>query len=70
VEFLGTIVNAEAIQDDPKKVEAITEIAAPKDPSELRRFLGMVNQLSRFQPHIAELTKPLRDLLSTKNHWT
>lgn len=32
VEFLGTIVNAEEIQVDPKKVEAITEIAAPKDP--------------------------------------
>ena len=30
----------------------------------------MVNQLSNFQPHIAELTKPLRDLLSAKNHWT
>ena len=30
----------------------------------------MVNQLSKFEPHIAELTKPLRDLLSTKNHWT
>ena len=61
VEFLGTIVNAESIQVDPKKVEAITKMAAPKDPSELRGFLGMVNQLSKFQPHIAELTKPLRD---------
>ena len=69
VEFLGTIVNAEGIQVDPKKVEAITKMAAPQHPSELR-FLGMVNQLSKFQPHIAELTKPLRDLLSTKNHWT
>lgn len=69
VAFLGTIVNAESIQVDPKKVEAITKMAAPKDPSELRGFLGMVNQLTKFQPHIAELTKPLRVLLSTKNHW-
>ena len=29
----------------------------------------MVNQLSKFEPHIAECTK-LRDLPSTKNHWT
>lgn len=68
MEFLDTIVNSEGIQADPKKVEAITEMAAPKDQSELRQFLRMVNQLSKFQPHIAELTKPLRDLLSTKNH--
>ena len=43
---------------------------APKDQSELRRFLGMVNQLSKLQPQIAELSKPLRDLLSSKNHWS
>jgi len=70
VEFLGTIVNVKGMQVDPKTVEAITEIAALKDPSEVRRPLGMVNQLSKFQPHKAELTKPLRDLLSTNNHWT
>ena len=41
----------------------------PQDQTELRRFLGMVNQLSKFQPQIAELSKPLRDLLSSKSHW-
>ena len=30
----------------------------------------MVNKLSKFQPHIVKLTKPLRDFLSTKNNWT
>ena len=30
----------------------------------------MVSQLSKFQPQIAELSKPLRDLLSSKNHWS
>ena len=30
----------------------------------------MVNQLSKFTPHLAEITKPLRDLLSKKNQWT
>ena len=29
----------------------------------------MVNQLGKFSPHIAELSKPLRDLLSAKNAW-
>ena len=70
VEFLGSIVDSEGIRVNPKKVEAVTKMEAPKDQSELRRFLGMVNQLSKFQPQIAETTKPLRDLLSSKNHWT
>ena len=29
----------------------------------------MVNQLGKFIPHIAELTQPLRELLSTKHTW-
>ena len=36
---------------------------------ELRHFLGMVNQLTKFMPHLAEMTKPLRDLLLKKNQW-
>ena len=29
----------------------------------------MTNQLSKFTPHLAEMTKPLRDLLSKQNEW-
>ena len=42
----------------------------PRNVSELRRFLGMINQQSKFSPSLAENTKPLRDLLSKKNHWS
>ena len=57
VEFLGNIVNAEDTQVDPNKVKATMKMAAQSisNPSELRRFFGMVNQLSKFEPHIAEL---------------
>ena len=41
----------------------------PTSPTELWRFLGMVNQLSKFTPNITSLTKPLRELLSTKKSW-
>ena len=41
----------------------------PKSVSNLRRFLGMVNQMGRFSPNIAELTQPMRELLSTKHTW-
>jgi len=30
----------------------------------------MINQLGKFTPNLAENTKPLRDLLSTKNQWS
>ena len=70
IEFLVNIIDSEGVRATLKKVEVIMEMEAPKDQTELRRFLGMVNQLSKFQPQIAELSKPLRDLLSFKNQWS
>ncbi len=32
--------------------------------------MGMVNQLGKFSPKIAELSSPLRACLSAKNIWT
>ena len=54
---------------DPKKLQAIHAIKPPSNVSELRRFLGMINQLSKFSPHLTDKTQPLRVLLSSKNHW-
>ena len=42
---------------------------APQNVSELRRFLGMVNQLGKFLPNLATVTEPLRALLSTRSSW-
>lgn len=41
----------------------------PTNISELRSFLGMVNQLGKFIPNLSEKDKPLRELLSKKNMW-
>ena len=32
--------------------------------------MGIVNQISKFPPNIAQIFKPLRELLSSKNAWT
>ncbi len=52
--------------DKNKKTKAIRDMGVPKSVSEVRRFLGMVNQLGKFSSNIANLTQPLRELLSTK----
>ena len=38
----------------------------PMSLTELKQFMGMVNQLGKFTPNIAKLSQPLRELLSTK----
>ena len=67
--FLVHIINREGISKDPQKTAAIQKMDKPKTPTELRRCLGMVNQLGKFSPNIAQLSKPLRDLLSQKKSW-
>ena len=69
VKFLGQLVNAAGIRADPDKVNAILHMKDPTTVSEVRRFLGMANQLCKFTPTLAETAKPLRDLLSKQNQW-
>ena len=43
LEYLGYWISPQGIQPIAKKVEAIQNIAAPKNKRELRRFIGIVN---------------------------
>ena len=44
-------------------------MATPTGVSELRCYLGMVNQLGKFCGKLAEYTQPLCALLSKLNKW-
>ena len=70
VKFLGHVIDLEGIRPDSDKISAIIQMTAPCNVSEVRRFLGMVNQLGKFSPRVSELTQPLRELLSSKRSWT
>ena len=72
VEFLGFSITPDGVKPFNKKLEAISEFPSPTNITELRRFLGMAQQMSRFCPKLSEKADPLRELLSTKNEflWT
>lgn len=56
--ILGTHHDGQDVQADPEKTEAIRRMDMAGSVSELRRFLGMVNQLGKFSPRIAEISQP------------
>ena len=68
ITFLGHIINQSGISPDPNKTQAI-KMSAPSNVTELRRFMGVVNHLGKFSPNTAELSAPLRKLLSTRQAW-
>ena len=70
VKFLGHVISSNGIEVDPDKVKAIADLPAPTNVQEVRTFLGMVNQLSKFSDHLADKTKRIRKLLLKENKWT
>ena len=69
IQFLGHLISKGVIEADPSKVEAITQMEAPTKISELRRFLGVVNQMGKYLPNLAQTSEPLKDLLSKDTAW-
>ena len=51
------MIDRHEIRADPDKTGAICQMEAPHSVSDLRRFLGMVNQLGKFSPRIAKLSQ-------------
>ena len=69
VKFVGHLVGQDGVAADPDKVKAIRNLSPPKDIHGVRSFMGMVNQLGKFSPSLANDSKPIRDLLSNKNQF-
>ena len=69
IHCLGQIIGKNGAMANPEKVSAVVDMEAPQNVSDLRRFLGMVNQLGKFLRNLATVTEPLRALLSTRSSW-
>ena len=69
VTFFGHLLTKDGMKPDPKKVKDIQQWPAPKDIKELQSFLGAVNYLARFIPHLSALRAPLQDLLKKENEF-
>ena len=57
---------------DPSKVDAIKKMEPPSTEHELQSFIGMVNYLSSYIPHMPDLILNLRNLLKKDSlfQWT
>ena len=69
VEYLGYTINAKGIHTTNKKVKAILDAPSPRNLSELRSFLGLLNYYSRFLPNITATLHPLHTSLRAGQPW-
>ena len=68
VTFFGGVFSAKGYSPDPGKIQGITDMPAPQTKQELQSFLGAVNYLQTFMPHLSHHTEPLRILLKRRTH--
>jgi hypothetical protein len=69
ITFLGHVIDQHGVSADPAKTQAVVDMDRPTNISELRRFMGMVNQLGKFSSKRADLSTHLRALLSPRSTW-
>ena len=60
--FMGILLSEKGIGPTEERVRALQETREPETVGEVRSFLGLANYSSRFIPHFATLTEPLRKL--------
>ena len=55
---------------DLSKVKVITKMLVPTNVAAIQRLLGLAQYLSKFLPHLSEITKPLQVLTQKDIAWT
>ena len=69
LEILAHILTPEGLSADSQKVRKIFDFPEPQDKKQLQAFIGIVNHLSKFLPHLASVAVCLTDLQGTTRTW-
>ena len=67
VQFAGYVVSEEGTTQDPKLVEAISKFPAPKDVTNLRSLIGLVNRFNDSNPDLKHAVASWQGLLKKSN---
>ena len=63
ITYLGHLIDGEGIHPTSDKLQVILDAPSPKNVTELRSYLGMVNYYNKFIPNASARLKPLYDIL-------
>jgi hypothetical protein len=69
VTYLGHRIDAEGLHPLEDKVRAILDAPEPKDRTQLRSFLGLINYYGKFLPKLSTILEPLHKLLIKNSRW-
>ena len=67
--YLGYEINKEGLSPIPKKIDAVLNAPIPKNVTELKAFLSMLNYYHRFLDRLSTILEPLHKLLRKGQSW-
>ncbi len=70
VEYLGHVIDEDGLHPSNEKIRAIQEAPEPKNVSELKSFLGLLNYYGKFLPNLAIVLSPFYRLLQKNVKWS
>ena len=70
VEYLGHRISADGLQPTDSKIKALKEAHVPRNVSQLKAFVGLLNYYGKFVPKLSTLLAPLHRLLQKATTWT
>jgi hypothetical protein len=70
MEYLGVIVGRNSLQMDKKKTDQVEGWILPRNPTEVRKFLGFTGYYRYFIRDYSKIARPLLDLTKKAFAWT
>jgi len=67
--FLGHVVDENGLRPDPKKLQAVRDMAVPSTATELRGAIGLLSYYRKFIPNFTKIAEPLRQMLQDTARW-
>ena len=62
IQYLGHIISGEGIAPVQEKLDSIQKLLPPRNPKEVKQFLGLIGYYRKFVPHFSDLARPLNAL--------
>ena len=62
IQYFGHLISADGIQPLPEKLKSIAKMPAPKNPKEVKQFLGLVGYYRKFVLRFTDISRVLTHL--------
>ena len=69
IHYLGHLISDEGIHPLPEKLDTICNMPKPRNPKEIKQFLGLCGYYRKFVPHFSDISRPLVKLMGHEVEW-